>query len=304
MELTVWDYSNLVSKWLIYIGVAAAVGGPFIAALIKPASQIKAVIEYVVLGIMLGIVAVIANFFIQVGAFAEAGFGGMFDGELIDLLWQSPVGDSVFWRLSGFTLLMLGLWITGRFTDKSRAGLQKMKGQLMAACYIFALPVLAYSFTFIGHNADIGGIAKWLIAFHVLALAWWIGALYPLWLSCRILEQKALYALMHLFGRLAMVIVGILLISGVSLLVMFMDSPAELITTPYGQLMLLKFLLVSAILLMAAWHKFHLVPAVHHGKKQDCQHLQKSISVEIWVAAVILAVTSVLSTVMGPANLA
>ena len=302
MELTIWDYSNIVSKWLIYIGVASAIGGPFIAALLKSASKMKPLVEYVLLGSLIGFIAVIINFFIQVGAFSETGLIGMFDADMIELLWQSPVGNSVLWRLLGFAISALALLLLmPSFLHKQQSHFLKMKRAGLYSLYFSAVFTLAYSFTFVGHNADIGGIAKWLISLHIVTMGWWIGALYPLWLCCQMLEQKALYRLMHLFGRLAMAMVGFLVICGTVLLTLFLDSPTELIMTPYGQLILVKLIAVVAILFIAALHKYRLVPSLEQGEAD--KKLSKSIAIEMIVACVILAITAVLSTVTGPVNL-
>ena len=45
IELTIWDYSNIVSKLFIYIGVATAIGGPFMAFLINSSVNNKSILH-------------------------------------------------------------------------------------------------------------------------------------------------------------------------------------------------------------------------------------------------------------------
>lgn len=298
IEMTIWDYTNIVSKLLIYLGVAAAIGGPFVAALINPAVNKKSIINYIAICSVVGFIAVIVNFFIQVGAFSEAGLSGMFDTDMVNFLWQSAVGDSVVWRLLAFTVLGGALFF-GNFN--ARYETFNLKHAIFTFLYITAIFSFAYSFTFVGHSADIGGGAKWLIVFHVVAMAWWIGALYPLWLSCQLLQSAALYQLMCLWGKIALFMVGLLIVCGISLLFLFLANPLELFTSQYGQVMLLKLILVVTILLIAAYHKLHLVEEVQ--AEASNHKLQKSIKNEMLIAVMILAVTAMLSYVLGPVSL-
>ncbi len=298
MEITLWGYSNIVSKLLIYIGVCAAIGGPFIAALITPFANKKSIFNYIAISSVVGFSAVIVNFFIRVGAFSETGLSGMFDTDMLTFLWQSALGDSVLWRLLAFTALGLA-FIFGN--PHARYESFSLKHAIFIFLYVAATFSFAYSFTFVGHAADIGGLAKWLIAVHVVTMAWWIGALYPLWVSCQLLQPSALYKLMSLFGQVAMLMVGLLIVCGISLLSFLLANPLELLTTQYGQAILLKLIFVVSILLLAAYHKFHLVEEVQ--KEASCHKLQKSIRNEMLIAALILAITAVLSYAFGPVSL-
>ncbi|PKH02112.1 copper resistance protein CopD [Psychromonas sp. MB-3u-54] len=295
MEITLWDYSNIISKWLMYIGIAAAIGGPFIAALINTPVNKKSLLNYIVISSVLGFAAVIINFFIQVGAFSETGLSGMFDAGLISFLWQSAVGDSVLWRLLAFTVLGFALLWDNL---NAKYGTFSFKDATFTFLYVAAIVSFAYSFTFIGHSAVIGGAAKWLLAFHIITVSWWVGALYPLWLSCKLLQPPALYKLMCLFGKIAMFMVGILIACGIGLLYLFLENPLALLTTTYGLAMLLKLIFVGSILLIAAYHKFRLVEEIQ--QQAGIKKLQKSIKNEMLIAVVILTITAVLSSILGP----
>ena len=163
MEITVWDYSNIVSKCVMYMGIAAAIGGPFVAALINPLVNKKSIINYIVITSVLGFIAVIIHFFIQVGDFSESGLAGMFDTEMISFLWQSPVGDSVLWRLLAFIFLGVALFF-GNLNVKYETF--RLKHAIFTFLYVAAIVSFTYSFTFVGHTAGIGWMAKWLLGFH------------------------------------------------------------------------------------------------------------------------------------------
>ena len=298
IEITIWDYCNIVSKLLIYIGVSAAIGGPFLAALLNPSVNKKSIINYIVITSILGFIGVIINFFIQVGAFSETGLSGMFDTEMIRFLWQSAVGDSVLWRLFAFTVLGFALFFGNLNAIYERF---RLRHATFIFLYVAAIFSFVYSFTFVGHSADIGWAAKWLISFHVFTMAWWMGALYPLWLSCKFLQPPALYKLMCLWGQVALFMVGLLIVCGIGLLFLFFANPLELFTSQYGQAMLLKLIFVVIILLIAAYHKLHLVEEVQ--EEAICHKLEKSIRNEMLIAVIILAITATLSCILGPVSL-
>ena len=227
------------------------------------------------------------------------GVSGMFDAEMSRFLWQSAVGDSVLWRLLAFTALGGALYfgnLNGRYEKFC------LKHAIFTILYATSILFFSYSFTFVGHIADLGVFAKWLISIHIATVAWWIGALYPLWITCKLLQPPALYNLMYLFGQIAMFAVGLLIACGISLLFLLFVNPLELFTTLYGQSMLLKLFFVVTILMIAIYHKLHLVEEVQ--EEQICHKLQKSITNEMLIAVIILTITAVLSSVLGPVSLA
>ena len=85
------------------------------------------------------------------------------------------------------------------------------------------------------------------------------------------------------------------------MLFLFLANPLALFTTQYGQVMLLKLIFVVSILLIAAYHKCHLVEEVQ--EEGTCHKLQKSIRNEMLIAVIILAITAVLTCILGPINL-
>jgi putative copper resistance protein D len=62
--------------------------------------------------------------------------------------------------------------------------------------------------------------------------------------------------------------------------------------------MLLKLIFLVSLLSIAAYHKFYLVQEVQ--QPAGIKKLQKSINNEMLIAAMILAVTAVLSSILGP----
>ncbi len=300
METSAWSLALVLCKWLMYIGQAAAVGGAFTTLWIRSAALDEAVsARYrnpVVAGCLLGLFASTFGFFLQVGAFAENGLSGMFDTGMISLLWQTPVGTSTVYRVVGIAVLTLAAVITT--SGHSASAKSTHRTIALGAAYLVGTGITGLSFNLVGHTAETGLVTRLLASVHVLAVLWWIGSLYPLWLSCRTHHRHKLQSVMHQFGRAAMAVVLLLIVAGVVMILQLVGSVQAMIATPYGLSLSAKLILVAAILLLAAHHKWRLVPAL--ATTSSTQTLSRSIALEGAVAIAILLVTAILSTALGP----
>ena len=102
---------------------------------------------------------------------------------------------------------------------------------------------------------------------------------------------------MQRFGELAIVFVAVLILSGLYLLLQLLESPIELISTPYGITLILKLAGVSALLFLGALNKMRLVPNLKNNI--GVSNLKRSIQYEIYVAFVVLIITAYLTTLIG-----
>ena len=297
MILTVFEISVLISKWVIYLSVAAVIGGTLMQYLIKGQPNLGiSVTKYTGLGAVLGLIAVSVNYFAQVGAFAENGLMGIFDAQMHAFLWPTQVGQTVLWRLIGFGLMLVA---SGLLLHKNR-----YIKTFSAVLAILSCLLIAVTFTFIGHSTELGLLAQGLILIHVLIIGSWIGAFYPLWKLCSTDDNIVIKNVMDTFGRLGIVIVILVLLSGMGMVWMLFDSPTELFSSNYGIAVTIKLCLVAIILFIAAWHKLVLVPKLTIANPSLAkQKLQKSIGLEALIAVLILATTAVLSSVLGPMSL-
>ncbi|KKL79842.1 hypothetical protein LCGC14_2010760 [marine sediment metagenome] len=244
--------------------------------------------------VALGFIAVILQVPIEAGAIAESGVAGMLDPFMQEIVWQSVIGEQALFRGAALFVAMI-VALNWRINIKHRFAVV-----INNTVMLVLLISIAYSFTFTGHSANENGLVKSILTFHLLAIASWVGSLWPLYKSCTILSVHEVKKVMHLFGHLAIIVVFVLLISGLALLLNYLHSLSALFTSSYGQLILLKLLLVSAMLMMGAWHKLILVPRI--TQKQHVGTLKRSISVEMLIAAFVLITTSVFTTLVGPPN--
>ena len=101
------------------------------------------------------------------------------------------------------------------------------------------------------------------------------------------------------FSRLGIGLVATLVITGIAMLLSLIDV-ADLFTTDYGRLMLLKLMAFTALLIIAALNKWRYVPAL--SLPGGNQKLVRSIDREICGAAALLVVAAVLTTALGPSS--
>lgn len=297
MILTEFDLMALISKWAIYVSFASLVGGTFMLGLLREQhSEVVAIRRYIVIGTCLGVIAVVINFFAQVGAFAESGFAGMFDTQMRQFLWSSPIGESVTWRIIGFSIVLIACRsVLGPVNALRRvAWIGLLVGGL----------ILATSFSLLGHSAELNRFAQGMLLLHVLAIGSWVGSFYPLWRLCAHADFTLIRHVMDKFGQLGIGIVILVSGSGGALLWQLFDKPAEFFNSNYGLAISLKLSFFSIILLIAALHKFILVPRLKIENTQIAQRkLKLSIAIEGLVALFILTITAVLSSVFGPESL-
>lgn len=299
-----WVLALFAHKLASYLAVSGSIGAAFLLLLpalaqrqSKPQIQqqpdnlaFRQWLKRLVLGwSAVGMLLALLYLPLQAGALAEAGIAGMADSLMLQMVWQSAMRTQLLLLLCGFATLSLWAWRVKHSNKVVSITLVSIAALLLAA-----------SFSQTGHVASLAGLWPLLLTLHVLAISAWVGALLPLWQSCYRLAPDRLLALMQQFGRVAVIVVLVLISCGVLILLQLLDSPAALFVTDYGRLMLFKLMLVAAMLLLAAWHKFNLVKAL--AKHQNSRLLARSIFIEMLLALLVLVTCSSFTTVVGLAR--
>jgi copper transport protein len=125
---------------------------------------------------------------------------------------------------------------------------------------------------------------------HGVGVAFWVGALMPLaamaWTSA-----DGLLPVLNRFSRAAVPVVGVLVLTGLTLAIIQLGSFRALIATRYGLILSIKIALVIVLLGLAALNRFRLTPklAVDPGNTRP---LVRSILLEYVVAVGILTVVA------------
>ena len=119
------------------------------------------------------------------------------------------------------------------------------------------MPGSSYRWRLVSHAASLRGaasVATAVLALHILAGALWVGGIAALCLAVILLvragERAAARALALSFGELAIVSVAVLAITGIAILGIHVRSLDALVSTGYGQVLIVKtalFLLAGAI---------------------------------------------------------
>lgn len=174
------------------------------------------------------------------------------------LILQSSGGAALLVRMSAlFGLCTAVLLLMEKATRKVGAGIV-----LVAAVAMFV------SFPMGGHAAVIneyGSIAYAGELMHLLAGAIWLGGmpavLLAIWSRKEVSIAQTAEA-MDRFSKLATVSVFLVMIGGAALSFTMFTEPAELVTTPYGLMLLGKIAVVGLVAALGAYNHFFLVPAL------------------------------------------
>lgn len=154
-----------------------------------------------------------------------------------------------------------------------------------------AWPVAALSFAVAGHAARADPVALMgpLVFLHGLALIFWAGALPALATAVRAPEGPAQMAR---FSRLAVPMVALLIVTGAVLAVRQVGTPAALIGTAYGGVLMVKLGLVAAVLALAVRHRLWLTPALARDPHATRPIFARSIRLELLLMVALLVVTA------------
>lgn len=205
---------------------------------------------------------------------------GMWNADMLSLLWQSPVGEALRLRL-----VCLGLVATGLAVP--RAGLIV---SLVGVGGIF------WSFASIGHLSEASMGLRSLLVLHLAVAAFWVGVIWPLhWLLSDAARQDHATHLAEAFGQIAFLLVPLMLLAGVVMAWQLVGSVANL-TTAYGLTLLTKAALVTFLLRLSAMNKLRLVPQLRAGDPFARSRLIKSVRFEAVAFGAIFAVTAVLTS--------
>ena len=282
----IWELASVLVKFLLYLGVLGSIG--LVLARIVFARETRRLHAATVRRAT--VLAVLAFFaagigFALKGAAMTGELSGMTDPEMLGLLWQTPAGTSLAYRVAGLGLVLLGLRLAG-------IGLP-----LAAAGGLVAL----WSFSRIGHVLD--AEAPWLetlLLLHLAGAAFWIGILSPLRTLAGDPEGLSLAAgLAHRFGRIAAVAVPLLIAAGIVMAWRLLGSVEALVETGYGLTLLAKIGAVASLLAAAAANKLRFVPAMMAGDPRGAVALRRSIAVEWAAICLALLAAAALTTLQG-----
>ena len=210
------------------------------------------------------------------------GWAGMIDPQIIAISLEGPLGQSTYVRLGGLVLIVL-------------AALFRPVG---APATLFGAIMVAGSFAVTGHaTRDPQWLLGGLITFHLLAVAYWFGALAPLHRLTRF-DGGASHAahIADRFGKQASIIVPMLILAGAGFAYVLLGGIEPLWSTGYGRMLLVKIAIVAVVLGIAALNKWRFVPALAADGGSAAPAFRRSLRVEAVVFLLVFAATAFLTT--------
>jgi len=279
-----WAITAIIAKAVGYGTALLAMGGPLFVLVFRSSSNdVRQLARKVaVIAALIGLAVLVLRFGIRAARISGMGLSGAVDPMMLGFVWDSPLGAAAIWRGAG-ELLVVALLIRG------------IVG--LSAGLIGAL-LIALSYTFVGHSL---GDPRWLLALlltlHLLAAAFWIGALLPL---RHAVGQPEGARLLHRFGNVASLTVALLVVVGLIFAWLMTGSFSNLLSTAYGWTLLAKLGVVSGLMALAALNKWRFVPALASGTPAAVPHLRRSIKIEAIAVLLILLATATLTSITTP----
>ena len=99
-----------------------------------------------------------------------------------------------------------------------------------------------------GHSQLGGYLSRLLLMAHLFGVAFWLGALFPFSWMCLQPDTHNLSIVAHRYGGFALGYFGLLLGAGVGYAYLLLGDVSLILTTQYGNLLLVKIVLVAALL--------------------------------------------------------
>ncbi len=280
------ELAEVLAKAMLYFGILTSNGLVLVSIvfgkLLEPhARRVRAwAIGFSVVGLM----AAVLGFGI-LGAMLTGEMSGMFDREMLGILWSTPSGTTLVMRVAGMVLLAVGALLGG--------------GGLWFAA-LGGLTAL-WSFAAVGHVPGVGlpGL-KLLLIVHLAGISFWIGILLPLkWLASDTVTLEGAVRVGLRFGRIAGIFVPAVLMAGVGMAWNLVGSLESLVTTGYGQALLVKVFIVTCLLGVAVANKLRFVPMIASGDFAGARRLSTMIAFE-WTAFLAILVTTAYFTSRFP----
>jgi putative copper resistance protein D len=240
----------------------------------------------------LGQVAALAGVVLVAGHYAleparMAGeMSGMWDPALQGMMWHSPSRAALICRVAGLLLIAVGLQGgSGRWTIVAVGGAILATG----------------AFTLTGHtsvNTHRGALATLLIL-HLLVVAFWFGALWPLYVASLRETPARASDIIERFTAVATWLVPVILVAGIIMAVLLLPNLSSLSQT-YGELLIAKVVGFALLMGLATVNKWRLGPALAQGTVQSGQWFRRSVAAEYVLIVAVLTITAVMTSFFSP----
>ena len=231
------------------------------------------------------IVLVAAHYALEAARMAGE-MSGMWDPTLQGMAWNSPAGTALICRLLGLLLIAVGLQEASvRWTILAVGGTVLATG----------------AFALTGHtsvNAHRAALAP-LLMLHLLVVAFWFGALGPLYVASLRETPARASDIIERFTAVATWLVPGILLAGIVMAVLLLPN-LQALSEPYGELLIAKVVGFAVLMGLAAANKWRLGAALVHGPAQSGRWFRRSVAAEYVLIAAVLAITAVMTSFFSP----
>ena len=215
-------------------------------------------------------------------------FSGIFDGSLQAMLLASDAGTTGATRILGLVMLTLGLLKPSRLGD---------------AISLVGATLVVVSFGLMGHTASHD--QRWalvvLLVVHLLIIAFWFGALLPLYMAAarETVDDNAL--VIENFSMIAAWLVPVIFVAGLGMSVLLLEELNNL-WTAYGLTLLAKVTGFGLLMGFATLNKWRLGPAIAAGKTASLIVFRRSVAAEWCLIVGVLTVTAAMTSLFSPTH--
>lgn len=232
----------------------------------------------------------------------QSSFFGVAISSLLFLSVAGNLGGDLLSGIDPTMLLLATQLIPGKAAIISFIGFtglyicRKVPGWIASYLRILFTGLIPLSFIIVGHSTKNGLMTQALIYIHLIGISYWIGSFLPLINIIKRNNQTELYSIANKFGQFAVLYIFLLLAAGSSFSYIILGDIRLLLTSNYGNILLIKMLVVAALLGFGALNKYRIVPKILEDPHASSKKLWRSINIEIIFALIIFLLTSILTT--------
>jgi putative copper resistance protein D len=281
------DVVSVVLRALSFVLLFQAAGVAMFAAIFgRRLASSEASVRRLGQAAAIGAAVLVAGHYTMEAARMAGQMSGMWDPALQAMAWNSPARAALICRLLGLLLIAAGLQ-----RANVRWTMVALGGALLATG----------GFTLTGHtvvNAHRGVLAG-LLLIHLLVVAFWFGALWPLYIAS-LRETPARAAdLVNRFTAVATWLVPVIFVAGIAMALWLLPNLAAL-SEPYGELLIGKVLGFTLLMGLAAANKWRLGPALVDGLVPSGRWFRRSVAAEYVLIVAVLSITAVMTSFFSP----
>jgi copper transport protein len=282
-----------VARWALFVALALLIG-PLVVRLVVVRGPVPARVErgFHLVGVVAAFLVIdvgIVAFVLRASNALQLPLGDLLYGDLQPFAEKTRFGIAFLVMTLGFGIVaavLLLAWILER---------PELRWPALALSL-----ALASGLSLSGHQATednagwLSQAADWV---HLVAASVWAGGLVALaflvWPLAPSLRRNTFLG----FARLAVLLVGVMVLAGAYLALARLPEASDLWQTQYGRLLLLKLGIVAVALTWGAAHHFVVRPRLEAGREPNVRH---SLAGEAAVALTVLLAAAILTNAAPP----